>query len=53
MRFELFLGISILLLILAGWGMRFLSRREVLIRVLFLFAVISYLFHHFTGSRTV
>jgi hypothetical protein len=53
MRFELFLGISILLLILVGWGIRLLSRRDVLIHVLFLFAVISYLFHHLTGSRTV
>jgi hypothetical protein len=53
MRIELFWGISMLFLIVVGWGIRLLLRREVLIHVLFMFAVISYLFHHLTGSRTV
>ncbi|MGA9632975.1 MAG: hypothetical protein WBQ63_16230 [Candidatus Acidiferrales bacterium] len=52
MRLEFVFGISILLVVL-GWCIRLLLRREVLIHVLFAFAVISYLFHHFTGPRTV
>jgi hypothetical protein len=53
MRLELFLGISILFLIVGGWCVRLLLRREVLIHVLFMFAVISYLYHHVISSRTV
>jgi hypothetical protein len=41
-----------LFLVVLGWCIRLLSRREVLIHVLFMFAVISYLFHHLTGSKT-
>ncbi|HEX4004008.1 MAG TPA: hypothetical protein VHX36_15260 [Candidatus Acidoferrales bacterium] len=53
MRLEFFWGISIVFLIVLGSCIRVLLRREVLIHVLFTFAVISYLFRHLTGSRTV
>jgi hypothetical protein len=53
MRFDLLFGIAILLLALVGWCIRFGSRRDVLIHLLFTFAVISYFVRHFTGSRTV
>lgn len=52
MRFEFLLGISILLLILAGWRIRFPSLRELLIHVLFTLAVVSFLARHFIASRT-
>jgi len=52
MRAELFLGIAILSLALIGWCIRLLSRRERLIHLLFMLAVISYLASHFTGPRT-
>jgi hypothetical protein len=52
MRAELFLGIAIPSLILAGWCIRLLSRREMLIHLLFVLAAVSYLARHFTGSRT-
>ena len=52
MRCELFLGVGVLCLILAGWCVRLLSRREILIHLLFVLAVISYVASHFTGSRT-
>jgi len=53
MRFELVLSLSMLFLLLAGWAVRLLLRREVLIHLLFLFAVLSYMVRHLTGSRTV
>ncbi len=53
MRAELFLGIAIPSLILAGWWIRLLSRREILIHLLFVLAVVSYLASHFIGSRTL
>jgi hypothetical protein len=53
MRFELFLSIAALLVVLVVWCIRLCRRREVLIHLLFTFAVISYLFRHLTGSRTV
>lgn len=52
MRAELFLAIAMLSVILAGWCMRLLSRRDIWIHLLFMLAVISYLASHFTGSRT-
>jgi len=52
MRLDLLFGIAILFLVFLGGCIRFLLRREVLIHVLFTFAVLSYLFHHLTGSRT-
>jgi hypothetical protein len=52
LRFEAYLGIAILLTILS-WCVRFLLRRDILVQLLFLFAAVSYLVRHFTGSRTV
>jgi hypothetical protein len=52
MRTELFLGIAILSLIVAGWCIRLFMRRETLIHLPFMLAVISYVASHFTGSRT-
>jgi hypothetical protein len=53
MRLEFFLAAAIFILFLVGWCIRLLSRRENLINLLFLFAVVSSLVGHFTRSRTI
>jgi hypothetical protein len=50
MRSEIFLGLAALSLVLGGACVRILSRRELLIQLLFLFAAVSYLVRHFTDS---
>jgi hypothetical protein len=51
MRSELFLAAAILILVC--WCVRLLSRREILIHLLFVFAAISYLVRHFIDSTTL
>jgi hypothetical protein len=53
MKFELLLGVTIPSLILVVWSIRLLSRRDVLIHLLFVFAAISYLVRHFTDSKAI
>ena len=53
MRFQFWLAAAVLVLVLVGWCIRLLSRRENLINILFLFAVVSSLVNHFTRSRTI
>jgi len=52
MGLELVLG-GLLFLLLAGCALRLLLRRDTLIHLLFLFAVLSYMVRHLTSSRTV
>lgn len=53
MGLELLVGGSMLFLLLAGCALRLLLRRDTLIHLLFLFAVLSYMVRQITGSRTV